>query len=171
MRLNLIYAQAHGGVIGKNNAMPWHLPQDLAHFRRHTSGCPVIMGRHTWLSLPPAFRPLPKRVNIVLSRQAQTLRHDPLYAGAQLCASLDEALAACQSLPTQPAEVWVIGGAQIYAQALPLAQRAVVTFIDAHFDGDAFAPQLGPEWRETERESHPDATPHPHDFVIYERQP
>ena len=72
MRLNLIYARAANGVIGKDNAMPWHLPEDLAHFRRHTQGCPVIMGRKTWESLPAKFRPLPGRLNIVLTRDSAT---------------------------------------------------------------------------------------------------
>ena len=143
MRLNLIYARAANGVIGKDNTLPWHLPEDLAHFKRHTSGCPVLMGRKTWDSLPPRFRPLPGRRNLVLTRQ--THWHAD---GAERCDSLDDALRRCADAP----EVWVIGGAQLYAQALPLAQRVVVTEIAQAFDGDAWAPVLGPEWQEAARE-------------------
>ena len=144
MRLNLIYARAANGVIGKDNQLPWHLPEDLAHFKRHTSGCPVLMGRKTWDSLPPRFRPLPGRRNLVLTRQS-----DWHAEGAERCDSLEDALARCAEAP----EVWVIGGAQLYAQALPHAQRVVVTEIGQNFEGDAFAPTLGSEWVETARET------------------
>lgn len=142
-RIGLIWAQARGGVIGRDGAMPWHVPEDLAHFKRTTLNHPVIMGRRTWDSLPPRFRPLPGRVNIVVTRQP-----DWQAAGARRASSLHEALQWCE-----PAErAWVIGGAQIYAQALPLADELVVTEIDAEVEGDAFAPAIGPEWREVARE-------------------
>jgi dihydrofolate reductase len=143
MSLHLIYARARNGVIGKDGTIPWHLPEDLAHFKRTTLNHPVIMGRRTWDSLPPRFRPLPGRVNLVVTRQADWHEN-----GAQRAASLPDALQKCENA----AQAWVIGGAQIYAQALPLADEVVVTEIDADFDGDAFAPTLGPEWRETARE-------------------
>ncbi|HQS32338.1 MAG: dihydrofolate reductase [Polaromonas sp. 39-63-203] len=145
MKINLIFARAANGVIGKDGTMPWHLPEDLAHFKRLTQGWPVIMGRKTWDSLPARFRPLPGRRNIVITRQA-----DWQHAGAEPVAGLDAALERCKA----SAEVWVIGGAQIYAQAEPLADRAEVTDIDAEFEGDAFAPVLGTHWRETSREQH-----------------
>ena len=168
MRLNLIYARAANGVIGKDNAMPWHLPEDLAHFRRHTQGCPVIMGRRTWESLPAKFRPLPGRLNIVLTRDAATAAR--LQAeGALALASLEQAIAHCAALAETPAELWVMGGAQIYAQALPLAQRVIVTEIAREYEGDAWAPTLGPEWRETARESHVAASGLGYDFATYER--
>jgi dihydrofolate reductase len=144
-RLNLIYARAANGVIGANGALPWHLPEDMAHFKRMTAGCPVIMGRKTWDSLPPRFRPLPGRDNIVVTRQP-----DWSDTGARRAASLSQAVALC----TGAAEIWVIGGAQIYAEAAPLAQRAVVTEIDRDFEGDAHAPALGDGWHETAREAH-----------------
>lgn len=170
MRINLIYARAANGVIGQNNAMPWHLPEDLAHFKRHTQGCPVIMGRATWSSLPVRFRPLPGRLNIVLTRDAHTAER--LRAeGALPLDSLSSALAHCRQLPHSPPEVWVMGGAQVYAQAEPLADRAVVTEIDQHFEGDALAPTLGPEWHESARESHASQTGLRFDFVTYERHP
>ena len=145
MKINLIWAQARSGVIGKNNAMPWHLPEDLAHFKRLTQGWPVIMGRKTWDSLPVRFRPLPGRTNVVITRQV-----DWQEAGAQPASSLADALSLCAASE----EVWVIGGAQIYAQAEPLADRIEITEIDRHFEGDAFAPALGPQWTATAREDH-----------------
>lgn len=168
MRLNLIYARAANGVIGRDNAMPWHLPEDLAHFKKQTLGCPVIMGRRTWDSLPPKFRPLPGRPNLVLTRDVATAAQLQA-AGAQALPSLQAALDHCAALPETPAEVWVMGGAQIYAQALPLAQRVVVTEIAQAFDGDAYAPTLGPEWQETAREAHVAANGLPFAFVTCER--
>jgi len=161
-RLNLIYARARNGVIGKDNQLPWHLPEDLAHFKRTTLGCPVIMGRKTWESLPPKFRPLPGRLNIVVSR-------DPTFnaVGARVARSLE----AARDLCPPGTDAWVIGGAQIYAQALTLARRAVVTEIDQDFEGDALAPSLGAEWQETARESHTSASGLPFAFVTYTRTP
>ncbi len=146
MEIALIYARAANGTIGKNGAMPWHLPEDLAHFKRLTSGCPVIMGRKTWDSLPERFRPLPGRRNIVVTRQ-----DDWSQNGVQRASSLPEALQMCGR---DGGTVWVMGGAQIYAQALPLADRVEVTEIAQDFEGDAFAPVLGPEWVQTAREDH-----------------
>lgn len=161
MALHLIWAQSRNGVIGKNGTLPWHLPEDLAHFKRTTLGSPVIMGRKTWDSLPPRFRPLPGRLNVVVTRQA-----DWQAPGAQRAGSLAEAQALC---PTD-AVAWVIGGADIYAQALPLATRLVVTEIDADFDGDAHAPTLGPEWRETARETLQAANGLTCHFVIHDKR-
>ena len=124
--------------------MSWHLPEDLAHFKSLTLGQPVIMGRKTWDSLPTRFRPLPGRTNIVITRQANWAA-----PGASTAASLVSALAMCESAEN----VWIIGGAEIYALAEPLASSAEVTEIHADFDGDAFAPKLGPRWRESARSS------------------
>lgn len=161
MPLNLIFARAANGVIGRDNALPWHLPEDLAHFKRTTLGCPVIMGRRTWDSLPPRFRPLPGRQNIVLTR-------DPAWAaeGASRAGSLAEALAL---LPADQ-EVWVIGGAEVYAQALPLANRAVVTEIEQDFEGDAYAPQFGPGWTEVTRDTQQSSSGLTFSFVTYTQQ-
>ncbi len=143
MKIGLIWAQARGRVIGKGGVMPWHLPEDLAHFKRVTLNHPVVMGRKTWDSIPPRFRPLPGRTNIVVTRQPDWNEN-----GAQRTSSLREALQLCEN----SAQVWIIGGAQIYAQALPLADELVVTEIDADFDGDAHAPALSAEWREVARD-------------------
>lgn len=161
-RLNLIYARARNGVIGKDNQLPWHLPEDLAHFKCTTLGCPVIMGRRTWESLPPKFRPLPGRLNVVVSR-------DPNFnaEGARVARSLE----AARDLCPPGTDAWVIGGAQIYAQALTLARHAVVTEIDRDFEGDAFAPALDAGWQETARESHTSASGLPFAFVTYTRKP
>ena len=160
MKIGLIWAQARNRVIGKNGVMPWHLPEDLAHFKRVTLNHPVIMGRKTWDSIPPKFRPLPGRTNIVVTRQA-----DWHEKGAQCSSSLREALQQCENSE----QVWVIGGAQIYAQALPLADELVVTEIDAAFDGDAHAPAIGPDWREVARERIVAASGLPLSFVIWHR--
>ncbi len=162
--LRLVLARAANGVIGKNNALPWHLPEDLAHFRQLTMGATVLMGRKTWDSLPPRFRPLPGRRNLVLTHQ--TGWQAP---GAIAVHSVSEALALDVSAGVQPGPIWVIGGAQVYAEALPLASEAVVTEIDADFDGDAFAPHFGPPWRVTAREPHRSSTGLAFSFVTYQR--
>lgn len=156
MKLHLIYARARSGVIGKDNQMPWHLPEDLAHFKRVTLGQPVIMGRKTWDSLPARFRPLPGRLNIVVTRQA-----DWHTEGALRAASINDAMRLCGDAP----DAWVMGGAEIYRLAEPLAHSAVVTEIDADFAGDAFAPTLGQGWTEVQRESHVAANGLPYSFV------
>ena len=161
MRLNLIDARAANGVIGKDNALPWHLPEDMAHFKRMTAGCPVVMGRKTWDSLPPKFRPLPGRRNIVVTRQA-----DWEADGAERTGGLREAMALCADAQ----EVWVIGGAQIYAEAAPMARRAVVTEIDRDFEGDAHAPFLDVGWKEIAREAHVAVDGLPFSFVTYVQQ-
>ena len=161
-RLHLIYARAANGVIGANNSLPWHLPEDLAHFKRHTLGCPVIMGRKTWDSLPPKFRPLPGRLNVVVTRQ-----QDWQAQGAVTAASLEEAVAQCADAP----DTWVIGGAQIYAQALGLAHSVVVTEIDLRPEGDAYAPELLAPWKEVSREEHTSANGLAYSFICYQREP
>src|SRR3990167_6100109 len=133
MELGLIFARARNGVIGNAGGLPWQLPEDMAHFKKVTIGCPVIMGRKTWDSLPERFRPLPGRTNVVVTRQAEWKA-----AGATRAASLPEAIALCAGAP----QAWIIGGAELYAQAVSLAQVAEVTEIEADFEGDAFAPSF-----------------------------
>lgn len=135
MAISLIWAQARNRVIGASGAIPWHLPEDMAHFKALTMGSTVVMGRATWDSLPERFRPLPGRHNIVLTRQPEWS-----VDGVEAAASLDQALSAAD-------DIWVIGGAAVYAAALPRADRVVLTEVDASYDGDAFAPELGSEWR------------------------
>ncbi len=154
MKLHLIFARARNGVIGNKGGMPWHLPEDLAHLKRTTMGCPVIMGRKTWDSLPPKFRPLPGRLNVVVTRQVDwradgAVRANSLAQAIELCSPDGDAGEQASAGWT---DIWVLGGSQIYAQALPLAITAVVTEIDADFEGDAYAPQFGPEWTKTKGE-------------------
>jgi len=130
-------------VIGRDGDMPWHLPEDLAHFKRTTLDAPVVMGRRTWQSLPERFRPLPGRENIVVTR-------NPAFraTGARLAPSLEAALA---SVPASASAAWVIGGGELYRAALPLASELVVTRIDLFVpDADTYAPEIGPEWRLTD---------------------
>ena len=162
VELKLILARASNGVIGRADALPWHLPEDLAHFKRTTLGFPVIMGRKTWQSLPPRFRPLPGRRNVVLSRQTGWQAE-----GASVADSLPHALGLCADV----SQAWVIGGAQLYASAMALATTAVVTEIEASFDGDAYAPQFGPEWIEIGRESHVSVNGLKFSFVTYQQGP
>ena len=144
-RLTIIVARARNGVIGRDNALPWHLPEDLRQFKRTTTGHAVLMGRRTHESIG---RPLPGRRNLVVSRT-------PGYAspGVEVFTSLPDALRACAADP----EVFVIGGAQLYDAVLPLADRAIVTEIDLDADGDARFPALDaapwrPHWRQASRE-------------------
>ena len=157
----MIFARSANGVIGNNNAMPWHLPEDLAHFKKLTLGSPVIMGRKTWDSLPTKFRPLPGRANVVITRQTGWQAE-----GAQTAGSLIDALALCQLA----SDVWIIGGAQIYAQAEPLASRIEVTHIDKIYQGDAFAPTLGSQWQQTQKEAHVSSTGLNFSFITYTQQ-
>ena len=161
MNINMIFARSANGVIGNNNAMPWYLPEDLAHFKKLTLGSPVIMGRKTWDSLPTKFRPLPGRTNVVITRQTGWQAE-----GAQTAGSLIDALALCQLA----SDVWIIGGAQIYAQAAPLASRIEVTHIDKIYQGDAFAPTLGSQWQQSQKEAHVSSTGLNFSFITYTRQ-
>ncbi|GAA2457832.1 dihydrofolate reductase [Agromyces soli] len=151
VRIGLVWAEAHGGVIGAGGGMPWHVPEDLAHFKAVTLGAPVVMGRKTWDSLPERFRPLPGRANVVVTRQAEWSAD-----GAQRAGSLDEALAlaaegtaADADASAEAVRVWVIGGGELFRQALPRADRLEVTELDLEVAGDAFAPEHGAEWRLT----------------------
>ncbi|WP_087865754.1 dihydrofolate reductase [Comamonas thiooxydans] len=133
MSVNIIFAKSTNGVIGVNNALPWYLPEDLAHFKALTGEGVVIMGRRTWDSLSPRYRPLPNRQNIVVSQQLDV---GPGYRVARsLHAAIELGIATGRP-------VWVIGGSQIFEQALPLADRVEVTEIDFDYAGDTFAPQV-----------------------------
>ena len=158
--LTLIAAIARNGVIGKGNALPWHLPEDLRRFKALTTGQAVIMGRKTWDSLPAKFRPLPNRLNIVVTRN-----RDYRAEGATVVGSLDAAILASQALTP-----FVIGGAELYAHALPLAQRLELTEIDADIEGDAHFPHWDRRpWREAARETHRAEAGWNYSFVSYER--
>ena len=136
LSVGLIWAQSTSGVIGRDNAIPWRLPEDQARFKELTMGHRVVMGRLTWESLPAKVRPLPGRRNVVVTRQA-----DYMADGADVVTTLDDALT--------DEECWVIGGAQIYALALPVAVRCEVTEVEIGLprgDSDAMAPVLDESW-------------------------
>lgn len=163
--ISLIAAVASNRAIGKNNELPWHLPEDMRHFRETTRGKPVIMGRKTWESLPDAFRPLPGRQNLVVSR-------NPAYQapGATLAGSLVEALRKAE-LSGEDDEAFVIGGAELYRQALPLASRLYLTEIAESIEGDVFFPEVLPqEWEEVARQEQQGTSVPRFSFVVYQRR-
>ena len=135
MSVGAIWAQAAGGVIGRDGRLPWSLPEDLRLFRETTLGATVVMGRRTWESLPAAAQPLPGRANVVLST-----RPGWTAPGATVAGSLAGAVAGAAG------DVWVIGGAAVYQAALPIADVLVVTELADAFEGDTYAPDVGPEW-------------------------
>jgi dihydrofolate reductase len=160
-QLVLIAAVARNRVIGRGNALVWDEPKDKRHLRATTMGAPVIMGRKTWDSLPPRFRPLPGRRNVVVTRDAAWRAE-----GAEAAHSLDAALALVHDAP----KAFVIGGGELYAQALPRADELVLTEIDADLDGDVFFPPWRDAFEETARETQADARGVRFDFVRYRRR-
>lgn len=164
MKVTLIAAVARNGVIGRDGALPWRLPADLAQFKRRTLGHPVIMGRKTWESLPR--RPLADRLNVVLTRSRG-------YAAEGAVVVLDLAAAIAAARASGAAEAFVIGGESIYAAALPIADELVITHVDATVEGDAaFPPIDAAAWRVVSREAHAADERHPHAFelVVYARR-
>ena len=158
--LSVVVAADERGGIGRAGGLPWHLPEDLRRFKALTMGKPIVMGRRTWDSIG---RPLPGRRSVVVSRQAGLA-----IAGAEVVGSLEQALDAAAGAP----EVCVIGGAELYRLALPLADVVHLTRVHAEVEADTFLPPLDPsEWEEVSRESHPaDARhAHPYSFVTLRR--
>ena len=159
MRLKLIVAYAKNRTIGRDNTLPWKLPGDLAHFKRTTLGCPIIMGRKTWDSLG---RPLPGRKNIVITRDASRV-----IEGADCVTSLEAALA----LVRDADQAFIIGGAQIYQQALAVADSVIATEVQANIEGDAFfAPLDDSLWIETSRTPQAPENGLAYDLVEFQRR-
>ena len=161
MEIALIWAMAKNRVIGRNNDLPWRLPDDMRHFMRTTSGQPVIMGRRTFESMS---RPLPGRANIVLTSGADYAR-----AGIDVAPSFDAALeiAAARVASAAGDTVFVIGGARVYELALDVADRLIVTWIDAEVEGDTWFPQVDwARWQEVSSETHDADARHDHAFRI-----
>ena len=161
MIISLIAAMSKNRVIGKDNQLPWHLPADLKYFKQMTIGKPIVMGRKTFVSVG---NPLPGRRNIVLTRQ-QHLTFD----GCEVFGDMDEALEAIKDEP----EVMIVGGAEIFKQALPGASRIYLTIIDNEFDGDTYFPEWNEsEWQETASEAHKsdEKNPYEYRFVVFERR-
>ena len=168
MHLAIIVAASRNGVIGRNNALPWHLPGDLQYFKRVTMGKPILMGRKTFESIG---RPLPGRTNVVISR-------NPAFQaeGVKIVGTLNEALELARDMALIDGvdELVVIGGEQIYREALPRTQRLYLTEVHADVDGDAYLPDICREdWREVSRELHgaSDTNPYDYSFVVLERSP
>tara|TARA_R110002110_G_scaffold205066_7_gene416921 strand:- start:44413 stop:44919 length:507 start_codon:yes stop_codon:yes gene_type:complete len=166
VQLAIMVAVADNGVIGRDNALPWHLPEDLRYFKRVTMGKPIIMGRKTFESIG---RPLPGRSNIVVTRNPHYQRE-----GVMVVASLDAALQLAARIAAQDGvtEMVCIGGAEIYAAALPLAQRLYLTQVHADVDGDAFLPDIDWQlWQQSSRDSYTASPGNPFDysFVTFER--
>lgn len=164
--VGLVWAEAEGGVIGRDGGMPWHVPEDLAHFKEVTLGAPVVMGRKTWDSLNPRFRPLPGRRNIVVTRQG-----DWRADGAEAAASVDAALALAGDVD----RVWVIGGAELFRTTLAMADRLEVTEL-RHPDGgfaprrdDVLAPRIGAGFTATRGEERTSTSGIRFRFIRYER--
>ena len=159
MRLNIIAAMARNGVIGIGNRLPWRLPEDLQRFKRLTMGHHIIMGRKTFESIG---RPLPGRVTVILTRD-----RDYRAQGCLTAHTLQAAIDACGDDP----EVFCVGGAELYAQVLPLADRLYLTEIQADFAGDAYFPAFDSQlWQESGREHRVSAEGLDYDFVIYDRR-
>ncbi|MFW6093056.1 MAG: dihydrofolate reductase [Pseudomonadota bacterium] len=161
MHIALIWAMTRNGVIGRDNDLPWHLPREMKHFMVTTRGHPVIMGRRTFESMD---RPLPRRTNIVVTRQ-----RDYHAAGAVVVATLEEALDAArrQAAADGVDEVFVIGGAELYRRAFDVATRLYVTEIDAELEGDTFFPALDwTPWQRISRERYEADQANPYAFTV-----
>ena len=165
MKISLISAVAQNGVIGRDNDMVWHLPDDYGFFKRKTSHYPIIMGRK---SLDALGKPLPNRTNIVITRNP-----DFTAAGTIVVHTLEEAIAEAKKADRPTDEIFVIGGAEIYKMALPIATTLYLTEIHQSYDGDAYFPEfVKSEWTEVSRQPHPTDERHAaaFDFVEYERR-
>lgn len=166
MKLSLIWAMSDNRVIGNDNELPWHLPNDLQFFKKMTMGKPIIMGRKTFESIG---RPLPGRVNIVITR-SQDWQHE----GVLVVNSVDMAIQAAEDLAfdQQIEEVIIMGGAQIYKQTINKADQLYITEVKAELEGDAFFPEFDLSvWKETWREEHTKCEKNPYDynFVVFEK--
>ncbi len=159
MTISIVVAIAANNAIGKDNQLLWRLPNDLKHFKEITSGHTIIMGRKTYDSVG---KPLPNRRNIIITRQNITIE------GCEVVNSLDAALALCADEP----EVFIVGGAEIYKQAMHVTDRINLTIVHQNFDGDTYFPEIKKdEWKETDREDHQIDEKHqfPYSFITLER--
>ena len=146
-RLSLLVAMAKNRVIGRDNKLPWHLPDDLKHFKFLTMGKTIVMGRKTYESIG---KPLPGRVNIIITRQ-----EGYEVPGATVVSSIDDALLMCEKIRSINGENFIIGGEELYRQTLKICQRIYITEIQRDFEGDVYFPEVDPnEWEETQRDKH-----------------
>ena len=164
MIISLIAAMTENRVIGKDNDLPWKLPDDMKYFQKTTKGHVVIMGRKNYDSLPPSFKPLPNRTNVILTRQARYEAEDCVVFN-----DLSQALDFAKSEGEE--EVFVIGGGQVYQEAISKSDRIYLTEIHTEIEGDTFFPSLDDSWKEISREHHDvdDRHQYAFDFVVYEK--
>lgn len=166
MEIAMIAAVAENGVIGKDNDLAWSLPDDMKYFMNTTKGHYIVLGRKNYDSLPPKFRPLPDRTNVVITRQS-----DLQLEGAHIVNTLEEAFEFCKK--NNQEKIFVIGGGQIYKLALPYADTLYITEVHHSFDGDTYFPEFDKsDWEEVSREPHGMDERHlyPFDFVVYKRK-
>ena len=166
MIISMIVAVAENGVIGKNNDLAWHLPDDMRYFKKTTKGKPVIMGRKNWESIPHKWQPLPGRKNIIITRQG-----DYTANGATIVDSLEKAIAEAKKDDLE--EIFIIGGGEIYAMGLEIADRMYITEIQGSPAGDTYFPEWDKShWDETSRVHHPTDEKHAFafDYVVYDRK-
>ncbi|MCK5813620.1 MAG: type 3 dihydrofolate reductase [Cocleimonas sp.] len=164
MKISMIAAMAHQRVIGKNQKMPWHFPADLAFFKKTTLGSPIVMGRKTYESIG---RPLPKRLNIVVTRNL-----DLTIAGCEVVTSLDQAIAIAKEKSPYSDEIFITGGSHLYKSFLPQADRLYLTLIDATLEGDTFFPDYTQyQWDQVERIDHQadEKNSYPYSFVTLDK--
>ena len=152
-RIGLVWAQSLDGVIGLDGDMPWHVPEDLKHFKEVTMGQVLVMGRKTWLSFPPAFRPLPGRTSIIVSKTLAENLSDPDldHDDVHVAADLEQGLQLAGELKTGPM-IWVIGGGSLYDQTLKVATVVERSLFNIHVDGDTYAPKLDTSWSLTQQD-------------------
>lgn len=164
--ISIIVAVDENNVIGKDNALIWHLPADMKYFKEKTTGHCIITGRKNYESIPEKFRPLPNRTNIIITRQK-----DYNAPGAVVVGSIDEAIEKAKQ--TGDDEIFIIGGAEIFKQSMHLTDRLYITKIYHSFAGDVYFPEINlNEWKETSciKGNMDDKNSYPHDFIIYERK-
>lgn len=156
--ISLMVAHDPDYVIGKDNQLPWHIPEDLAYFKKHTVGKGMVMGRNTFESIG---RPLPKRRNIVVTRNTEYT-----VQGADITHNLEDAIALARE---QHEEVMIIGGEQIFREALPIADRLYITLVHQSFEGDTFFPEYGREWKLVSESERQHSNGIPYSYLVYER--
>jgi dihydrofolate reductase len=164
MKISLIAAMSKNRVIGKNNDLPWRLPDDMKYFQKTTKGHVVIMGRKNFDSLPANFKPLPNRTNVILTRNK-----DLVVEGCEIFTELTEAINFAKDCKEE--ELFIIGGGEVYKQSLHLADRIYLTRINHEIEGDTYFPKLTPEWKVIEEIHHPNDNRHQYnfDFLIFEK--
>lgn len=164
MKISLIAAMSQNRVIGKNNDLPWRLPDDMKYFQKTTKGHVVIMGRKNFDSLPANFKPLPNRTNVILTRNK-----DLVAEGCEIFTELAKAVNFAKDCKEE--ELFIIGGGEVYKQSLHLADRIYLTRINHEIEGDTYFPELAPEWKVVEEIHHPKDDRHQYnfDFLIFEK--